>query len=96
MKDKATPRPWALKEHGYGASYLVIEGPDQAPVCGLWIAEAVAAQQRANARLIVKAVNEREELIGALRRVLKYFDDSLIQSPWLDTERAILRKAEED
>lgn len=60
-----------LVRHGYETTYVVhefIEGPDRAPICGLWNPdrtpdERMDASQDANARLIVAA----PELLEALR-----------------------------
>ena len=56
-----TPRPWVYTDAGYGP--LGLYGPDDK---GLWHASRDDEELRANARLIVTAVNCHEHLVTAL------------------------------
>ncbi len=76
MADNATPRPWTLKPYGevvqedeFGANIVA--------ACGRKIrrTRTVTTEQEANARLIVKAVNERQELLDALKLCYDVIDE---------------------
>jgi hypothetical protein len=71
---KATPRPWVVHEGTQEASTTII-GSNQHRLASVWQKwrghrdDWFVEEGLANAALIVKAVNERDELIALLRRV---------------------------
>jgi hypothetical protein len=77
---KATPRPWRRVEPvalDYGAT-LIYDSENKsliAQMCGGGRVRAIdAVEERANAALIVRAVNLHDELVAALRRSQVYLD----------------------
>ena len=65
---KATPRPWRYdSDINAIVSYVITDGREEDVICTFDWAEVPDDECDANAALIVKSVNERDELIAALR-----------------------------
>lgn len=106
--DKATPRPWRLTPSIDGRNvYLVSTHGGLVPVAQPYRADAFDAEEeascidgkerceaaRANAALIVRAVNAHEALVSALRTMVDRFQPGT-SFPELDAARAALALAE--
>lgn len=69
-KDKATPRPWAIeKVKGFDKKlvYCKINGANV-------YKSSVAGTDEANAELIVRAVNAHQDLVEALKMLVRRYD----------------------
>jgi hypothetical protein len=95
---KATPLPWGISENPGDQSWKIIGEQTGRIVADVW--GRLEDQPEANAALIVKAVNERDELIAALREAetvmmivqpRSHMKDYLAA---LETVRAALTKAD--
>ena len=101
---KATPRPWYLLDQKLrpqlSSRILEIKGPDREPVVhwtGFDAVDRSKAVRKANAKLIVRAVNAHDELITTLQRWADWWDgnpddDDSVPALLSDT-KAVLAKA---
>ena len=115
MTDGATQRPWKVHNARAGGGLLgsindtgIVGNVDGVPmVLGETWVECVGpnnsktvANARANAELIVRAVNSHDQLVAALRRAIRYFDEAeQHREAWgkmVDDFRAALAAAEAD
>lgn len=99
---QATPGPWTIGPNGRSIIKEVpgiADGYDHYMIAVLSAHSLIGDQEaRANATLIARAVNERDELIAALELALEYWAHRQQRyknrSPvWVEKSRAILEKA---
>ena len=89
-----TPTPWRFKEYG---DVLEVQGIHD----GVWATIAafrfadLGLWQRANAALIVRAVNAHDKLLSALKGLLETdHTDTLLMADAIDAAKAAIAKAE--
>lgn len=83
-----TPRPWSVQLRNAGPA--IVSANNELIVSGIG---PDLRSNRANAALIVKAVNSHEELLALARRVAEHYGDT--DAPLGLQARAALDKAEE-
>lgn len=105
MTDGATPRPWRVHENGGDATWLTIlqgawdishnDAENPGVVASARYSGMSPAENRANAELIVRAVNSHDQLVEALKAVqrLDYFRE---HNGLADIVAAALAAAEAD
>lgn len=95
--DKATPRPWQTVTLD-GDVYLQMgNGKEKNSYNGLLakIGEPLGADKKANAELIVRAVNAHDALVWALQRVENWMSINQHYGVLLDDVREALKQAGE-
>jgi len=90
---KATPGPWRYdSDINAIVSYVITDGREEDVICTFDWAEVPDDECDANAALIVKSVNERDELIAALRDCIAALEEHGVHLPanthWEDDYRA--------
>jgi hypothetical protein len=72
MDDKATPRPWRDTITRDGD--LIIEGRYGERIAYIEDMETSGAEDHANARLIVRAVNSHDALVAVAQQVINFYE----------------------
>lgn len=73
-KDKASPRPWTINQEEFT---ITIEKQSEInifyriPICQIHIDDDTREIDKANAELIVRAVNHYEEMVEALKNIVE-------------------------
>ena len=98
MTDGATPRPWKVTTTPFARGERVRISGESTIVANVLSDPNKRMMSRANAELIVRAVNSHDQLVAALRRAIRYFDEAeQHREAWgkmVDDFRAALAAAE--
>lgn len=87
--EQATKRPWALKQHANGDINIITDAETMGVSVELAVMFGRHEEAQANARLIVRAVNNFDELLRLCKWTLKVLDSE----KWDTSLQAELREA---